>query len=126
MSHSPAPGAPDYVPDDLPPRIAGLVADYEAEMDEIHAGWRVKAPFHMLPYAALARMKWLIKRRSLLLFRETRVDANGERYTVPAPRDWEVLITPDSRDPRKCYAHPVEPRVTREATKEPPRVGVTS
>lgn len=123
MSHSAAAPAPDYVPDDLPPRVAALVAEYETEMDEIHPGWRTRQPFHMLDYPRLARMKWLIKRRSLLLFREAVGRApDGSPITVPRPRDWEVLIAPDVRDPRKCYAHPVEPRVTREITRSPAKV----
>lgn len=122
MSHSADPTAPDYIPDDLAPAVASTVADYEAEMDVIHPGWRVRAPFHMLPYDRLARMKWLMKRRSLLLHRERTVDRFGKPTTRSAPRDWEVLIVPDARDKRKCYAHPVIPAEVREVTREPARV----
>lgn len=96
----------------LPPVYADMVRAYEAELDITWPKWRQRAPFGHLQYDHLARVKWLLKRRSLLMTTE-----NG----APAPLDWDVLIVPDTRNPRKCYAHPVMPdQSKREATREPP------
>lgn len=81
------------------------IVQLEAELDVLHPTWDavlprengVKAkgtPFNELPYARLARTKWVLKRRLLLL---------------QGRDDWGVLVTQDRRHPNKCYAHPVPP-----------------
>ena len=64
-------------------------------------------------YALKARIKWLLKRLSLLNSR----DENGK----PAPKDWDVLIVKDRRNPSQCYAHPVIPATGADddATRSP-------
>ena len=96
----------------LPLSIAAKVAELEQELDELHPGWRERLPFDRLEYNTLARVKWALKRLSLLQHTE-----GG----YPAPRDWEVLIVQDGRNKRKCYAHPVIPAQTSAApTRNPP------
>lgn len=77
-----------------------LVAAYETELDQLlpasrpKGGWRKNEPFIAEPLPVLRRVKWLLKRRELLL----------------SGRDWEVeLVTPDARNPRKVFAVPQEP-----------------
>ena len=100
---------------DFPAHVVAMVARMEAELDLMWPGWRTCVPFHRTDYAIKARIKWLLKRRSLLL---TRVDG------LPSPRDWDVLVVRDGQDPTKCYAHPVQPVVAQleAVTREPPPV----
>lgn len=100
---------------DFPPVVLAVVVAMEAELDSIWPGWRTCVPFHRVDYASKARIKWLLKRRSLLL---TRVEGH------PCPRDWEVLVVRDGKDSSKCYAHPVAPPVDTlpAVTREPPAV----
>ena len=79
-------------------------AELEAELDLVYPDWdmvisrddphqAVKArPFQGLPLATLMRLKWLLLRRQILVAGET----SG------------VLITPNGRDPRKCFAVPIK------------------
>jgi hypothetical protein len=107
-------------PPDTPPAVAALVLAYEAELDQVHPGWREYEPFGHLDYDALARVKWLLKRRQLLLHREA---APGGK-TRASPRDWKVQIIPSPNNPRMCFAHPIIPQaVRRSITTDPPPVG---
>lgn len=116
MPHS----VPD-IPDDLPDAHRATVLGYDAELDALHPGWRRRVPFGHLDYPELARAKWLLKRRELLLNRE-----GPPGSTRPAPRDWTVRVVPCPGDPRRCFVVPVDPRATRaverEITTEPPSV----
>ena len=98
---------------DFPPHVLARVVQLDAELDATWPGWRTCVPFHRVDYALKARIKWLLKRRSLLL---TRVDGS------PSPRDWDVLVVRDGRDPTRCYAHPVQPVLDGfpAVTREPP------
>lgn len=111
------------IPDDLPDAARRMVLAYDGELDELHAGWRQREPFGALPLGHLARVKWLLKRRELLLFR-----VGSEESSRPAPRDWTVKIVPSPSDPRQCFAVPVDPATVapalREITTEPPRVSL--
>lgn len=96
----------------FPAHIVAKVVAIDAELDQIHPGWKDRVPFDKAEYDTLARIKWLLKRRSLL----TTTDGGH-----PAPRDWDVLIVRDTKNRRKCYAHPVIPRdIAPEVTREPP------
>lgn len=97
----------------FPAWILVKVDAIEAELDQIHVGWKGGVPFDRAPYDLKARIKWLLKRHSLLMH----TDEHGH----PAPLDWDVLIARDLKNPSKCYAHPVMPAlVTVEAvTREP-------
>lgn len=88
------------------PDIALKIAAIEAEMDVIWPGWRQKQPFGECAYDLKARIKWCLKRLSLL--------AEGN--------DWAVLIVRDARNSQQCYAHPVLPatRQYEQVTREPP------
>ena len=88
------------------PDIATKIATIEAEMDIIHPGWREKARFDHCAYDLKARIKWCLKRLSLL--------ADGN--------DYDVLIVRDARNSQQCYAHPVLPATARyeTVTREPP------
>ena len=88
------------------PAILKKITELEAEMDQIWPGWRQKQPFGETPYDLKARIKWCLKRLSLL--------AEGN--------DWDVLIVRDARNSQQCYAHPVLPATERfeTVTKEPP------
>jgi hypothetical protein len=88
------------------PVILEKIQKLEAEMDQIWPGWRQKQPFGETPYDLKARIKWCLKRLSLL--------AEGN--------DWDVLIVRDARNSQQCYAHPVLPATERfeTVTKEPP------
>lgn len=110
----------DPIPDDLPDRYRAVVLAYDGELDQIHPGWRRKQPFGELEYDDLARVKWLLKRRELLLHRRL----TGPGQSVPAPRDWTVKILPTPADPRQCFALPIDPQASvhtrRDVTDEPP------
>ena len=88
------------------PDIALKINAIEAEMDIIHPGWREKARFDHCAYDLKARIKWCLKRLSLL--------ADGN--------DYDVLIVRDARNSQQCYAHPVLPATARyeTVTREPP------
>ena len=83
-----------------PAHIVTLIAEVEQELDLTWPGWRAKQPFGGLPYDHLARVKWLLKRHSLLTY---------EERGIPCPRDWKVIVVRDAKNPSKCYAHPVVP-----------------
>lgn len=85
--------------------ILEKISKLESEMDQIWPGWRQKQPFGECSYDLKARIKWCLKRLSLL--------AEGN--------DWDVLIVRDSRNTSQCYAHPVMPETERyqEVTREP-------
>jgi len=109
------------IPDDLPEATRRMVLAYDGELDGLHAGWRQREPFGALPLGHLARVKWLLKRRELLLYR-----TGPEGASAPAPRDWIVKIVPSPADPRQCFAVPVDPASMAprilDITTEPPRV----
>ena len=86
--------------------IALKIAAIERELDVLHPGWRAKERFDDTVYDTKARIKWCLKRLSLL------EDGN----------DYDVLIVRDARNSQQCYAHPVLPATHRyEAiTREPP------
>ena len=109
-------------PADTPPAVAELVLAYENELDALHPGWRRYEPFAHFDYDSLARVKWLLKRRQLLLHREWTAGRNGSAPTSrAAPRDWKVRIIPSPKSPRMCFAHPVIPEaVRRTMTDQPP------
>jgi len=88
------------------PVILEKIAAIEAEMDVIWPGWRQKQPFGECAYDLKARIKWCLKRLSLL------EDGN----------DYDVLIVRDARNSQQCYAHPVLPATARyeTVTREPP------
>lgn len=88
------------------PAILEKIAAIEAEMDVIWPGWRQKQPFGECTYDLKARIKWCLKRLSLL--------ADGN--------DYDVLIVRDARNSQQCYAHPVLPatRQYEQVTREPP------
>jgi hypothetical protein len=88
------------------PAILEKIAAIEAEMDVIWPGWRQKQPFGECAYDLKARIKWCLKRLSLL------EDGN----------DYDVLIVRDARNSQQCYAHPVLPATARyeQVTREPP------
>lgn len=98
---------------DLPVYIVDKINAHEAELDAIWPNWRQKERFDHVDYALKARIKWLLKRLSLLTSR----DEAGR----PAPKDWDVLIVKDRRNPSQCYAHPVIPATGNdsEATRSP-------
>ena len=82
-------------PAHIPRGYLAAVARYEAELDLLHANWRapnVKARDFSGPEfdACRGRIKWLLKRRSLL----------------QQGRDWRVTLAWRGTDP---FAHPVEP-----------------
>ena len=88
------------------PAILEKIAAIEAEMDVIWPGWRQKQPFGECTYDLKARIKWCLKRLSLL--------ADGN--------DYDVLIVRDARNSQQCYAHPVLPATQQyeQVTREPP------
>lgn len=88
------------------PDIATKIAAIERELDVIHVGWRDKARFDHVTYDTKARIKWCLKRLSLL--------CEGN--------DYDVLIVRDARNSQQCYAHPVLPATARyeAVTREPP------
>ena len=88
------------------PDLALKIAAIERELDVIHVGWRNKARFDDSAYDLKARIKWCLKRLSLL--------CEGN--------DYDVLIVRDARNSQQCYAHPVLPATHRyeAVTREPP------
>lgn len=84
------------------PKVVAL----EAELDIIWPGWRHRERFDGCAYDLKARIKWCLKRLSLL--------AEG--------LDYDVLIVRDSRNSQQCYAHPVLPATEKyeQVTREPP------
>ncbi len=81
-------------------RILEQILTHETKLDEIWPGWRKKKPFNRVGYDLLSKIKWSLKKHALL----TRMEGGQ-----PAPLEHDVLIVRDGRNPRKCYAHPVEP-----------------
>ena len=88
------------------PDIALKIAAIERELDVLHPGWRAKERFDAAAYDTKARIKWCLKRLSLL------EDGN----------DYDVMIVRDARNSQQCYAHPVLPATHRyeAVTREPP------
>ena len=86
--------------------IALKIAAIERELDVLHPGWRAKERFDDTAYDTKARIKWCLKRLSLL------EDGN----------DYDVMIVRDARNSQQCYAHPVLPATHRyeQVTREPP------
>jgi hypothetical protein len=97
-----------------PARIVTMITEIEQELDLTWPGWRAKQPFDGVEYDRLARIKWLLRRHSLLTY---------EERGVPCPRDWRVIVLRDAKNPTKCYAHPVVPENTApDITGDPPSV----
>lgn len=93
----------------LPPAFRDEIAKYEVELSALHPAWqstvRAECRFDHFDYERKARVKWLLKRRSLLL----------------RGLDWTVIIAPDGKDRTKCYAHAIMPTAPRrEVTTDPP------
>ena len=88
------------------PIILEKIAAIERELDVLHPGWRAKERFDATSYDVKARIKWCLKRLSLL------EDGN----------DYDVMIVRDARNSQQCYAHPVLPATHRyeAVTREPP------
>jgi hypothetical protein len=107
---------------DVPPYIAAKIQSHEDELDAIWPNWRQKARFDHVDYQLKARIKWLLKRLALLTSR----DEHGN----PAPKDWDVLVVKDRRNPSQCYAHPVIPATGEndDSSREPasPLLGMSS
>lgn len=84
------------------------LAEYERELDDIWPDWRMKVPFSHLPYDHRARIKWLLKRHSLLM----------------QGHDWPVIIVQSRARPDKCFTHPIPPDNGNvpPIIREPPRV----
>jgi hypothetical protein len=79
------------------------IATLEAELDKLwgasrpKGGWRAREPFDKAEIPTLRRVKWLLKRR----------------VSIMAGRDWPVeIVTPDPRNPRRCFAVAREPAGT--------------
>jgi len=88
------------------------IAALDRELDAIWPFWRERRPFNHLEPDRLARVKYVLKRRELL---------HGGLWG--APRDWPVEVHFDARNPRKCYAHAIQPSVsgdTLDAVIPPP------
>ena len=75
--------------------LAGKIAEYEAELDQVwgparvKGGWRKKEPFDKAPWKVLHRLKYLLKRRDR------------------AVRGFDVevdIIVPNKRNPLRCFA----------------------
>ena len=97
-----------------PAHIVIKIREVEDELDLTWPEWRAKKPFGDLPYDHLARIKWLLKRHSLL---------THEEHGIPSPRDWRVIVVPDAKNPSKCYAHTILPeRDPYGAAGEPARL----
>lgn len=99
------------VPEDTPPAVRDAVAVLDAELDDLHPGWRTFQPFAHMEYERLAAVKLRLLRRKLLLNREVIGQGPTGAITRPAPLDWAVRIVPSPRDHRMCFAQPVPPRV---------------
>ena len=114
------------------------IAELETELDEICPAWdcvrgRIQhgkpnpntagRPMTGLEYDRLARIKWLLKRRSMMAKEEVPGMSAKIQGQPPWPR-WGVLVRQDTRDPRKCYAHPVPPHQDGRPARPPapPRV----
>lgn len=100
--------APLPAPKVLPRAFRDQIATYAAEMDLLHPRWRSKVrderDFSGDEFNdTRARIKWLLKRISLL----------------SQMRDWPVVIAWKGRTP---YAHPVEPQ--NGVAGETPPVGI--
>jgi len=72
------------------------VKELESELDRIHSGWRDSRRearrFDDKPIEQIYRIKWLLKRRDLLL----------------GGRDWAVMMT-KSANGKMWFAHPMNP-----------------
>jgi hypothetical protein len=96
------------------PQHAAEVRAHEAELDVLWPPWRSGDPkvrrFKHLPYEVLARVKWLLKRRALLMHTE---------QGTPAPLDWTVRVVP-SASGKQCFAHPIMPAASQPAASDCP------
>lgn len=97
----------------FPPYVVEKIVDLEHELDQIHPGWRTRQRFDQVAYESKARIKWCLKRLSLL------THTSGG---LPDPLDWDVIIVQDKRNQKQCYAHPVIPAITQggDVTRDPP------
>ena len=108
---------------ELPPVLLARLDALEAELDTIHTGWRsddVKLRrFSHFDYDRMARTKWLLKWRSLLLHRD-------EGRSAPLA-DWTVIVVPGGSSKTACFAHAIPPDARpRHATTEPMPVSVSA
>jgi len=80
----------------LPPAFQRRIRELESELDRIHPGWRdtrrEARRFDDRPIEQIYRIKWVLKRRDLLL--------RGQ--------DWAVLMT-KAANGKMWYAHPMNP-----------------
>lgn len=84
--------------DGYPQAIVDKILILEAELDEIRPGWRTHQRFDTVAYDLKARIKWCLKRHSLL--------TSGGPFGI---RDWDVIVVRDGKSKTQCYAHPLEP-----------------
>lgn len=101
----------DKLYSDFPAKARTLIKDIENELDIIWAGWRQKQRFDSVEYDLKARIKWLLKKHSLLTQREG---------PTPCPKYWDVIIVQDSKNKSLCYAHPVIPAISEQVTTRNP------
>ena len=90
----------------LPPAFQKRIKELEGELDRIHPGWRdtrrEARRFDDKPPEQIYRIKWVLKRRDLLL--------HGH--------DWAVLMT-RSVGGKMWYAHPMNPADIRALNEVP-------
>lgn len=92
--------------DSLPPAFQKRIKELEGELDRIHPGWRDSRRearrFDDKPIEQIYRIKWVLKRRDLLL----------------RGHDWAVLMTKTANG-KMWYAHPMNPADIRALNEIP-------
>lgn len=92
--------------DSLPPAFQKRIRELEGELDRIHSGWRDSRRearrFDDKPIEQIYRIKWVLKRRDLLL----------------RGHDWAVLMT-KAANGKMWYAHPMNPADIRALNEIP-------
>ena len=90
----------------LPPAFQRRIKELEGELDRIHFGWRdtrrEARRFDDKPADQIYRIKWVLKRRSLLL----------------QGHDWAVLMTKTANG-KMWFAHPMNPDDVRAVNEVP-------
>lgn len=96
--------------------------EIESELDSIYPDWDAVnprtdglnargKPFDHLTPPFLRRVKWLLKRRLLVL------------KNMP---EWGVLVAVDGKNPAKCYAHPIPPQANGQPSRPWPPERIAS
>lgn len=92
--------------DSLPPAFQKRIRELEDELDRIHPGWRdtrrEARRFDDKPIEQIYRIKWVLKRRDLLL----------------RGHDWAVLMT-KSANGKMWFSHPMNPADIRALNEIP-------